>query len=41
MRDTCDPDKVKVVRVKKWTCFTKPLDIQKFHKHAETALNVV
>ena len=45
VKDACDAGKVRVVYVRTEDqhadLFTKPLDIQKFHKHAKTVLNVV
>ena len=45
VRGTCDAGNVRVVYVRTEDqhadLFTKPLDIQKFYKHANTALNVV
>ena len=45
VRDACDAGKVRVVYVRTEDqhadLSTKPLDIQKFHKHAKTVLDVV
>ena len=45
VRGVCDAGKVRVVHVRTEDqhadLFTKPLDIQKFHKHVKTVLNVV
>ena len=45
VRDAYDAGKIRVVYVRTEDqhadLFTKPLDIQKFHKHAKTLLNVV
>ena len=44
VRDACDAGKVRMyVRTDNQHAdlFTKPLDIQKFHKHAKTVLNVL
>ena len=42
MRDACDTGKVRVVCVRKQTySLSKPLDIQKFYKHAKTVFNAV
>ena len=45
VRDTCDASKVRVVYVRTEDqhadLFTKPLDIEKFYKHAKTVLTVV
>ena len=45
VRDACDTWKVRVVYVRTEDqyadLFTKLLDIQKFHRHAKTVLNVV
>ena len=45
VRDACDTGKVRVVNVRTEDqhadLFTKPLEIQKFNKHAKTVLNVV
>ena len=42
MKDACDAGEVRVVCIRTQTCsLSKPLDIQKFHKHAKTVLNVV
>ena len=45
VRNACDEGKVGVMYVRtedqRADLFTKPLDIQKFHKHAKTVLSVV
>ena len=45
VRDACDAGKVRVVYARTEDqhayFFTKPLDTQKFHKHAKTVLNIV
>ena len=45
VRDACDAGKVRVVYVRMEDqhkdLFTKPLDIQKFDKHAKAVLDVV
>ena len=42
VRDACDTGKVRVVCVRKQTySLSKPLDIQKFYKHAKTVFNAV
>ena len=45
VRDVCDTGKVRVVDVRTEDqhadLFTKPLDMQKFYKHAKTVLNIV